>query len=96
MKGTFLRKRGRQDVQPGIAFLSTGTRAPNSGDWSKLIRIMYFLKATKDEVATMSADDTQTIKWHVDVSYAVHLDFKSHNRATLTLGKGVITSVSTK
>ena len=62
MKGMFLCKHGRQDIQPGIAFLATHTAEPNKGDWAKLV-IMVFLKATQNEVAMMSADDTQTIKW---------------------------------
>jgi hypothetical protein len=57
---------------------------------------MNFLKATQDEVAAMSADDTETIKWYVDAAFAVHNDYKSHTGATLSLGKGVICSVSTK
>ena len=44
----------------------------------------------------MSADDTQTIQWHVDAAFAVHQDYKSHTGATMTLGKGTICSVSTK
>jgi hypothetical protein len=44
----------------------------------------------------MKADGTQTIKWHVDASFAVHKDYKSHTGATMTLGEGVLSSVSTK
>ncbi len=80
MKDTFLCKRGKQDIQPGIAFLSTRTSAANEGGWSKHIRIRIFLKTTQDEMATMSTDDTHTIKCHVDASYAVYQDFKSHSR----------------
>jgi hypothetical protein len=96
MKGMFLCKRGRQDIQPGIAFLSTRTKDPTESDWAKLIKLMNFLKSTQDEVAAMSADDTETIKWYVDAAFAVHNDYKSHTGATLSLGKGVICSVSTK
>jgi hypothetical protein len=96
MKGMFLCKRARQDVQPGIAFLSTRTSEPTEQDWAQLVRLMLFLKATQDEVTTMEADDTQTIKWYVDASFAVHKDYKSHTGVTMTLGEGVISSVSTK
>jgi hypothetical protein len=44
----------------------------------------------------MKADDTQTIKWCVDASFAVHKDFKSHTGATMTMGEGVLCSISTK
>jgi hypothetical protein len=96
MKGMFLCKRGRQDIQPGIAFLATRTTEPNEGDWAKLVKIMNFLKATQNEVASMSADDTQSIKWYVDAAFAVHKDYKSHTGATMSLGNGIICSMSTK
>ena len=57
---------------------------------------MNFLKATQNEVAFMSADDTQNIKWHVDAAFAVHKNLKSHMGDTLSLGKGISFSVSTK
>jgi hypothetical protein len=63
MKGMFLCKRGRQDIQPSIAFLATCTTEPNEKDWTKLFKLMVFLKATQDDVVSMKADDTQTIKW---------------------------------
>jgi len=44
----------------------------------------------------MQADDTQTIKWYVDASFAVHKNFKSHTGATMTLGEGALCSVSAK
>ena len=88
MKGMFLCKRARQDIQPGIAYLVTPTTEPNENDWAKLIKLMIFLKATQNEVASMSADDTQSIRWYVDAAFAVHKDFKSHTAgATLILGK---------
>ena len=41
-------------------------------------------------------DDTGTIKWYIDVAYAVHPDMRSHTGAIMTLGKGAVTSVSSK
>ena len=51
MKGMFLCKRARQDIQPGIAFLSTRTSAPTEQDWTKLVKLMVFLKVTQDQIA---------------------------------------------
>ena len=96
MKGMFLCKRGWQDVQPAIALMATRVNEPNEGDWKKLIKMMNFLKKTENEIAAMSADDTNTIKWYVDAAFAVHKDYKSHSGATMTLGSGVIASTSTK
>ena len=96
MKGMFLCKRARQDIQPGIAFLSTQTSEPTEKDWAKLVKLMVYLKETQDEVTSLKADDSQTIKWYVDARFAVHNDYKSHTGATMTLGEGVLCSISTK
>ena len=45
---------------------------------------------------TLSVDDLKVIKWNVDTSFAVHPDFKSHNRENITMVQGVIQSVSMK
>ena len=71
-------------------------REPNENDWKKLTRLVDYLKNTKDKVSSMSADDTQTIKWYVDSSFAVHKDMRSHTGAIMTLGQGAIISDSTK
>ena len=83
-----------EEVSPSNEF----DRDPNfnEGDRAILIKIMNFLQANKNEVASMRADDTQSIKWHVDAAFAVHKDFKSHTGATLSLGKGIIFYVSKK
>ena len=96
MKGMFLCKRARQDLLPGIIFLSTRVKEPNEGDWKKLSRIINFLQATKDEIASMSADNSQTINWYVDSLFATHKDMRSHTGAITTLGNGAIISDSTK
>jgi hypothetical protein len=96
MKGMFLCKRARQDLLPGIVYLATRVKEPNKNDWEKLLRLMNYLQATKSDVTKMSADNTQTIKWYVDSSFAVHKDMRSHTGAIMTLGKGAIISDSTK
>ena len=75
MKGMFVRKQARQDIQMGIAFLAIQVRVPTKQDWLKLIRLMAFLKATKDDVLTLEINDRQDIEWFVDAAFAVHPDF---------------------
>ena len=55
---------------------------------------MTFLSQTKKDVLTLSCDGSGVIKWHVDASFAVHPDFKSHTGAKMALGKGAIISTS--
>jgi hypothetical protein len=90
MKGMFLCKHGHQDIQPAITFMVTRVTEPNEGDWKKLVKMMNYLKATKDDVQCMSANDTSMIKWHVDATFAIHKDMKSHIGAIMTLSSGTI------
>ena len=95
-KGLFLSKRARPDINPTIPFLCTRVQASTSKDWNKLKRLLLFLKTTKEDVLTLSADNTHIVKWEVDASYVVHPDMKGHTGATMTLGKGAITSLPNK
>ena len=96
MKGMFVCKRSRQDIQPAIAFLSTRVQRPTEQDYQKLVRLMSFLKTTSDDVLILGADDEQSNEWWIDASFAVHPDYKSHTGAVHSLGNGVISSISTK
>jgi hypothetical protein len=92
----FLCKRARPDVNPAIGFLSSRVKGPNEGDWSKLQKVLGFLKGTIDDVLTLETDDTQTLTWYIDAAFAVHADMKSHTGAVFTMGKGAIISDSLK
>jgi len=96
MKNMFMVKRGRSDVLPGVAFLSSRVREPNLGDWAKLVRLLGFLKKTREDVLTLEADDTQSLYWMIDASFGVHSEFKSHTGAIFTMGKGAVIFDSTK
>ena len=89
-------KRARPDEEPGFGFLSTRVRNPTEQDMKKLIKILGHLKATIDDILTLEADDQGILHWHIDASFAVHHDMKSHTGSIFTLGKGAITSSSTK
>jgi hypothetical protein len=95
-KGLFACKRARPDIQPAIAFLATRVKEPDQQDWEKLKRMMCFLYETQDDVLTLEDDGQKTNLWHLDASFAVHKDAKSHTGATMTVGKGAVVSVSTK
>ena len=95
-KGLFVSKRARLDIQPTIAVICTRVKNANEGDWNKLTRMMKYLNGTQDLVLTLSADNTNVIKWYVDAAFAVHPDFKSHTGATMTMGEGAIQSMSRK
>jgi hypothetical protein len=98
MKGMFICKCGHQDIQPAVTFMVTRVTEPNEGDWKKLVKMMKYLKATEDDVPCMSANETGMIKWHVDAAFVIQPQGpeKSHTGATMTLGFGIIYSLSMK
>jgi hypothetical protein len=96
VKGLFLCKRARPDIQQAILVLCTRVKDPNQADWEKLMRVMKYLNGTKNEYLTLSADDLRVVKWYVDASFAVHPDFKSHTGTVMTLGKGAMQSITRK
>jgi hypothetical protein len=52
------------------------------------------------KLLTLSVDNLHCIKWHVDASFAVHPDYKSHTGATMSYGdgdgEGAVQSISRK
>jgi len=92
----FLTKRARPDIGPAVAYCTTRVREPNEDDWKKIVRMMRFLNQTKKDRLTLRADGSGIMHWHVDASFAVHPDFKSHTGGTYTMGEGVITHMSRK
>jgi len=95
-QGLFLTKRARPDIGPAIAFFTTRVRAPTQQDWEKLVRMMKFLISTRNDCLTLQADGSNKLYWHVDASFAVHGDYKSHTGGNFTMGKGTIAHVSRK
>ena len=95
-KGLFVCKQARPDIHLTIAVLCTQTKASNESDWTKLIQLLKYLNGTRDDVLTLGVDNLRVIKWHVDASFAVHPDFKSHTGGTMTFGQGAVQSLSRK
>ena len=95
-KGLFLCNRARPDIKQVIALLCTRVKAPNQDDWDKLVRLMLFLHATKLDCLILCVDDLHVIKWWIDVSFAVHPDFKSHTGSMMSMGSGALIAGSQK
>ncbi len=95
-KQLYVSHRGRPDVQLPIAFLCTRVSKSTEQDWSKLKRVLEFLKGTLDDRITLGADDITVMQTWVDASYAVHNDMKSHTGGIVSFGRGSIMSKSSK
>ena len=78
-KALFLTKRARPDIQPAVSFLCTRVKEPTTYDWHKLVRLMQFLKDTKEDCLTLESDGSGTVTWGADAAFAVHPDMKSHS-----------------
>ncbi len=93
MQLLFLSQRAWPDICTAISFLCGCIQHPNDHDYSrKLARVMKYLQSTIDLPLVLSADASGQPKWHIDASYAVHMDMKSHTGGTMTLGKGSVYS----
>ena len=41
-------------------------------DWLKLVKMMNFLKVTKNDILTLEVDNTGNLYWHLDAAFAVY------------------------
>ena len=92
----FASKRARPDIQVCVAFLCTRVKSPNEQDYEKLGRVITYLMNTIHLPLIIGADDSGSMVWNIDASFAVHADCKSHTGASLTLGHGSVLSMSCK
>jgi hypothetical protein len=96
-KVLFLAKRTRPDVLTTVAFLSTRALAPLVQDWRKLERLLAYINGTRRYGLCLSADQhVIRVIAHVDASYGVHSDLRSHTGVAITLGGGAFYSKSGK
>ena len=86
----FLCKRSWPDILTGVTFLTTRAREPNEDDDNKLSRILKYISGKRDLVLTLESDGTSTVKWWLDVAFAVNHDMKSHTDVMMLIGRGVL------
>lgn len=97
MKLQYLAKRVRPDILLPVVYLSSRVTKSTIRDWTKLMRIIRYLKGTRDLYLRLKpGDGILSIFAFVDASFAVHHDFKSHTGAVITFGTGCIFFKSTK
>ena len=74
----FASKRARPDTQVCVAFLCTRVKSPNKQDYKKLGKVISYLKETIYLPLVIGANDSGTLTWNIDASFAVHSDCKTH------------------
>ena len=92
----FVAKRTQPYLQVEIAYLCTRVKAPNECDYDKLRRVIKYIRRTIHLPLLLGWDESGTITWSVDASFAVHGDYQSHTGATASLGKGSVLALSMK
>ena len=81
-------KRERSNIQVCVAFLCTQVKSPMEQDYMKLRIVISYLKETVHLLLAIGTDNSGTLTWNNDVSFAIHQECKSPTGACLTLGHG--------
>jgi len=92
----YMAKRARPDLLAALAFLITRVTCPTEQDMTKLERVIKYLRSTPTLGLRLIGEDAITMMAHVDASYGVHEDFKSHSGCTIMVGRGVVFAKSSK
>jgi hypothetical protein len=71
-KTLYATKQSRPNTWTAIAFLMMRVQAPDKDNWSKLVRLMKYLRGTHTLPLILSANGTGILKWLVDAAFAVH------------------------
>jgi hypothetical protein len=95
-KGIFVCKRARPDTHLTVGVLCTRVKGPIEDDWKKMERFIKYLNGSREDMLYLTAKDLHKIMWHVDASFAVHPDFRSHTGGVMTYGGGAMQSISRK
>ena len=73
-----------------MAFLTTQVREPDEDEDKKLLRILKYLRGTRDIVLTLESDGNRAVKWWVDTSFEVHHNMKIHTGGMMLMRRGTL------
>ena len=76
-----------------MSLITTRVRRPDKDDWRKLWQVIQYIRSTINMQLILRADNQKIVKWWVEASYAMHMDFWSHTEATMYLGWGSVISM---
>ena len=81
---------GQPDLQTVVSFLTKRVQAPDADDYKKLAQAIKYIGKTMFLRRTAEANYLDQNHWFIDGAFAVHPDMKSHIRAYMTFGKGMV------
>jgi hypothetical protein len=83
----YLAKKVRPDILTAVSFLSTRVQRPTTQDNKKLVRVLKYIKGTKNLGIVISPSKKIAVDAYIDASFT---DAKSHSGLYITMGKGPI------
>ena len=86
----FITKRARPDIEPTVNFLCTRVTKSTEQDWTKLKRLMIFIKNTLHDKRFIGMKGVGEMFTWVDAAYAVYDDMRSQTGGAMSFGLGVI------
>jgi hypothetical protein len=95
----YLAKRTRSDILLPIIALSTRVEKYNMDDEHKLMKILQYIKMTKElklKLYDESEDNIIKLKCYCDASHGIHEDGKGHSAYAFTIGTGFFLVKSNK
>ena len=92
----WITQRSRPDLETGVSFLCTRVQEPTEEDWTKLVRVISYLKSTRCDRRIIGADSLNSLRTFVDVSYAVHTNMRGRTGGAMTLGWGMVHARASK
>ena len=90
MQGLYLSQRGRPDIRTAISFLCSRLNCLDEDDYKKLTQLIQYLRHTLYLCLVLGKDTSDSIRWWIDASFAIHPDMRGHTGATMSMGKGSV------
>ena len=79
-----------------VAYLCTRVHEPTKDDCLKLARVTQYLQTTVRLPLVIGWDDSGSLLWSIDASFAVNNDMRSHTGAMLTFVRETVFCLSNK
>ena len=79
-----------------IFYLCSRLTCPDKDDYKKLTRLIRYLRHTLYMCLVLGKDNTDSMRWWIDASYAVHPNMRGHTGATMSMGNESVYSGSWK
>jgi hypothetical protein len=70
----FASKQARPDLQTDVAYLCTRVACPDKDDYGKLKKLIEYLRESTYLPLVFGWDESGTLTWSIDASFAVHMD----------------------